>query len=244
MKNSAKGEITSFNFPEGKVLSRKYEVISCLGSGWEGEVYLVREIATGIERTAKFFYPQRNRGDKNIKFYAKKLHKLRHCPIVIQYSAQDTIIFKGTNVSFLLSEYVEGELLSDFILRQPGKRLSPFQAVHLLYNLAVGIEAIHMMGEYHGDLHPENVIVMRYGLNFEMKLLDMFHWGRPTPAHVKHDTVDMVKIFHEALGGQKYYARQPPEVKAICRGLKPSLILKNFKSAGELRSYLENMHWS
>jgi len=50
-------------------------------------------------------------------------------------------------------------------------------------------------------------------------------------------------VFYEALGGQKHYARQPEEVKAIICGLKSSLILKKFKTAGQLRDYIEHMQW-
>jgi hypothetical protein len=32
-------------------------------------------------------------------------------------------------------------------------------------------------------------------------------------------------------------------VKAICRGLKRSLILQNFRTAGQLREYLETIEW-
>ncbi len=53
----------------------------------------------------------------------------------------------------------------------------------------------------------------------------------------------MIRIFHDALGGRRRYASQPPEVKAICRGLKRSLILQKFKTAGQLKSYLETMQW-
>ena len=81
-------EIETFDLYPGRILARKYEVISLLGTGWEGEVYKVRESATGIERAAKFFFPQRNPRDRTVNFYAKKLHKLRHCPILIQYHTQ------------------------------------------------------------------------------------------------------------------------------------------------------------
>jgi hypothetical protein len=63
--------ITSFNFQPGRVLAKKYEVIRQLGQGWEGEVYLVREQMTNIERAAKFFYPERNLNNKAFKFYAQ-----------------------------------------------------------------------------------------------------------------------------------------------------------------------------
>ena len=235
--------IDSFRLAPGRILAKKYEVISLLGAGWEGEVYLIREIATGIERTAKIFFPERNPKDKAVKFYAKKLHKLRHCPMAIQYSAQEHLTVKGLPVTLLISEYVEGELLSKFISQQPGKRLQPFQALHVLYALATGMECIHAIGEYHGDLHTDNIILQRYGLGFDMKLVDLFQSDTSKRVSIQNDTVDMIHIFHEILGGAKHYAKQPPAVKAICNGLKRTLILKKFRSASQLRRYIETMQW-
>ena len=235
--------IWSFNLHCGDCLAGKYQVVTLLGAGWEGEVYLVRERGTGIERTVKIFFPRRNPRDRALRFYARKLHKLRHCPVVIQYHTRDTFIYNDTKVSFLLSEFVEGELLSDFLKRQRGRRLSPFQGVHLLHALAIGIESIHKLGDYHGDLHADNIIVLRYGLGFELKLLDMFHWGAPNAENIQHDVYDLIRIFYDAIGGQRHYARQPQEVKDICKGLKRTLIAQEFRSAGKLRHHLETMEW-
>jgi len=239
----ANSSIDSFNLQPGRLLARKYEVIDLLGAGWEGEVYLVREISTGIERTAKLFFPQRNLNNKSLMFYAKKLHELRHCPIVIHYNAQETITVQGQPVSFLISEYVEGELLSEFIKRQPGKRLTAFQGLHLLHSLACGLECVHTMGEYHGDLHMGNIIVQRFGLSFDLKILDFYQWKFPRKENIRDDTIDMVRILYDAIGGKKHYANQPQEIKNIINGLKKNLILKKFKSAGQLRQYLETMAW-
>ena len=127
--------------------------------------------------------------------------------------------------------------------RQPGKRISPFQAAHLLHSLVIGIEAIHRLREYHGDLHPENIIVGRYGLRFDLKLVDMFHWTTPKRENIQDDICDLVRIFYDATGGATRYARQPDEVKKICCGLKRSLILERFPSASHLRQHLETMQW-
>jgi tRNA A-37 threonylcarbamoyl transferase component Bud32 len=243
-KQKTSFHIDTFEFESGAVVAGKYKILERLGAGWEGEVYLIKETATGIERTAKFFYPQQNQRDKALKFYARKLHKLRQCHIVIQYHTQERTTFNDIPISFLVSEYVHGELLSEFLRRQPGKRLTPFQAVHLLHALAKGISCIHQKGEYHGDLHPENIIVERYGLTFELKLLDMFHWGKPSASNIRHDVVDLVRIFYDALGGQKKYAKQKEEMKNICCGLKRSLIAKKFRTAEQLRAYLELMNWN
>ena len=236
-------ELDTFGFEPGRRLAGKYVVDELLGRGWEGEVYHVTETATGVERAAKFFFPERNPHNRALTFYAKKLNKLRECSIIIQYHAQESMRFRGERLTFLVSEYVEGELLRDLLARQKGKRLHPFEAAHLLHTLVVGVEEIPGLGEYHGDLHPDNVLVKRVGLGFKVKVVDMYHWGRRTAAHVHDDICDLIHMFYETVGGAKHYARQPPEVKAICCGLKRSLIRKKFRSARRLREHLEQMTW-
>lgn len=235
--------IDSFNFRSGRILAKKYELISFLGSGWEGEVYKVRELATGIDRAVKLFFPQRNIANRAAKFYAKKLHRLRHCSILIQYHTQEVLTFRRHSILFLVSEFVEGELLVDFLEKQRGKRLHPFEALHLLHALSSGVEQIHEAREYHGDLHDENIIIRRQGLTFNVKLVDMYNWGKPNTDNIRDDVCDLIRIFYDSLGGARFYAKQPKYVKDICCGLKRSLINKKFRTAGQLRSYLETFTW-
>ena len=225
------------------IIANKYEVIDFLGSGWEGEVYRVRERHIGVERAAKFFYPHQNARNRATKFYARKLHKLRHCPILIQYHTQERIIFEQTPVTVLVSEYVEGELLGSFLARQPGRRLAPFEGLHLLHVLAAGVEKIHQAREYHGDLHDDNVIIRRAGLSFYVKLVDMYNWGAPRAENIREDVFDLIRLFYDAIGGARRYSKHPQAIKSICCGLKRSLISKRFKTAGHLRRYLESMKW-
>ena len=233
----------SFNFSKGDKIGGKYEIERFLGKGWEGEVYLAKEVGTGVERTLKFFYPKRDKKNKASKFYAKKLHKLKNCNIIIQYYGQD-MFFHEEPVTYLVSEFIEGELLSEFLKRQSGNRLSAFAALHLLHALAEGMDEVHKMKEYHGDLHTDNIIVQRVGLGFELKLLDLYHWGAADNIHILDDVVDLIRIFHEVLGGKKHYSKLPPEVKDIICGLRRDLIRKKFKTAGKLKEYLEDMEWN
>jgi serine/threonine protein kinase len=235
--------IEPFNLAPGRILAKKYEVVSRLGAGWRGEVYLIREKSTGIERAAKLFFPERNPRNKVAKTYARKLHTLRNCPFVIHYHAEETIVIRRTPITVLISEYVAGELLSGFLQRQPGKRVTPFHALHLLYALSRGIADMHALGEYHGDLHSENVIVMRAGLSFELKVLDLIQWEAPKRAGMQDDICDVIRLFFDALGGNRWYARQPEVVKGIVKGNKRSLILKRFPTAAHLRKHLETLTW-
>ncbi len=233
--------IDSFDLKSGSTIARKYQIVSQLGSGWEGEVYIVRERSTNIERAAKLFYPQRNPNHKTSKVYARRIHSLRECSIIIPYHAHEDILYKGHKVTCLVSDYVEGESLKAFLAKQPGKRLSLFQSLHLLYSLIRGVEEIHAKSEYHGDLHSENVLVRKYGLNFDLKVLDLYDWGGTNTTNRQDDICDAIKLFYEALGGARTYKSQPKCVKFICAGLKKGILKKRFPTATRLRQHLESI---
>lgn len=234
---------SQLNLSVGQVIAEKYEIVSLLGSGWEGEVYLTRETGTGIERTAKFFYPKRNINNKCALTYAKKLHKLRNSSNIIQYHNQEVVDLNGYSVTALISEYVDGEQVSEFIARQKGKRLPLYLALHLFYHITIGLEKIHESGEYHGDLHSDNIMIKQRGVGFSVKFLDFYNWGASFSEMRKADIVDLVRLMYEMIGGQKYYSKQPQFIKDIVCGGKTSLITKRYKSVTDVRKYLENISW-
>ena len=235
--------IRRFDFEPGTLLADKYEVVELLGSGWEGEVYKVVERRTSIVRAAKLFDPRRNPRNRTLRFYARKLHKLRHCPILIQYHAVEPLESEQGPVAMMLSDFVEGELLSSFLKRFPGKRLTPFAGLHLLHALARGVEPIHELGEYHGDLHTDNVIVSRFGLRFELRLIDLIRGHDSLARNQRADIFDVIYLMWESLGGRRTYSRHPEVVKYICCGLKRSLIRRKFPTIGHLRRHLETLSW-
>ncbi|MBW2527029.1 MAG: protein kinase [Deltaproteobacteria bacterium] len=235
--------IDAFDLAIGRVLAKKYVVQRKLGAGWEGEVYEVVEQRTGIRRAAKLYYPQRNLRDRAVRYYANKLELLRKCSMVTQYAHSETVRLRGQDVTCMLSELVEGEILSEFVRRQPGKRLRPFEALHLCYALTCGVEEIHDAGEYHGDLHEDNVLVTRRGVFFDASFVDFFPRGRPTAARFRDDVVDLAQLLFDAVGGAAHYRAQPRQIKAICRGMRRQRILGAYPTVHHLRAHLESFSW-
>ncbi|HTL28129.1 MAG TPA: protein kinase [Tepidisphaeraceae bacterium] len=233
-----------FDFPAGRTIAGKYVIERLLGSGWEGEVYVIVERNTGIRRAAKFYYPHRDPMGKSAIAYARKLDALRHCPILMQYHHQEIAWVKKKKVTVVISELVEGQKLSEFLSSQPRSRLTTFEALHVLYTLARGIAPIHARGEYHGDVHDDNIMIRRQGIGFEVKLLDFFDLGKPTKSKIHKDVLNLIEVFYSIVGGRALYTKQPKVVKEIIRGLKDSLILARFQSAGDIQRHLENLEWS
>jgi tRNA A-37 threonylcarbamoyl transferase component Bud32 len=232
-----------YDLQPGKTLGRNYYVVEFLGSGWEGEVYKVEERRTGVLRAAKIFYEGRRLSKVQMQRYAKKLQRLRRCPIITQYHHRDVARVGRETVEILVSDLADGEMLSSFLSKQRKKRISTFEALHLLHAMAVGMEPIHYLGEYHGDIHSDNILVKRVGIGFEVRLLDFFDLGRSTRERIQHDVIDLVSLLYEAIGGQDGYSRAENEIRKIVNGRRHSLIAKKFKTAGQLRIALENMEW-
>jgi len=230
-------------FKPGVLINDRYEILEKLGWGWEGAVFLIEELATGIPRAAKFFLPKRNVRNRASRYYAKKLHELRDCPIVIQYHGVEEVDLDGEPLTALISEYIEGITLDRFLKKLPGKRMQPFMALHFLHAMVEGIEKIHRHREFHGDIHLDNVLVRRYGLHFEIKLIDFYNWGMPKREQIQKDICDTVEVFHTALGGRMWYHKMPPSVKRICCGLRRDLIIKRFPHIGHLKAAIENFEW-
>lgn len=234
---------TFYGLENGTVLGRQYRVLDFLGNGWEGEVYKVAERKTGIVRAAKLFYRRKANGVSPHLHYAKKLYKLRTCPIVIHYHYQDVVYLDEQKVDFLVSDFADGEVLSSYMARQKGKRLPIFEALHVLYALAAGIEQIHFLGEYHGDIHSDNIFIRKKGLSFEVHLIDLLHLGKPTKQKIQHDVYDIINVFYEMIGGSAVYRHTGSNIKKIVMGRRHSLIKQQFNMGGHLRLFLENLDW-
>jgi len=142
-----------------------YEVISPLGSGGMGEVWLARDLR--LERTVAvklLTADLTGNGDRvaRLRHEARTASALNHpnvCTIHALGTAADGRLF-------IAMEYVEGATLRE---RLAGRSLPFRDAVAIAAQVAQGLEAAHAAGVIHRDVKPENVMIRSDGL---VKLLD------------------------------------------------------------------------
>jgi hypothetical protein len=234
-----RAKISTFGLVPGRRIGNGYEVEHRLGGGAQGEVYRVREKRTGILRAAKIFFPHSDPKGQLPARQAQKLEALRDCPIVLQYFHTEEVRIAGSRTTAMISAYSPGLTLDEWIRRYRSRRVRPFVALMILHRLAAGLEDIHDRGEYHADVHPENILIHQSGIDFELKLIDFYDWGRPSRAKQQNDVLQAVRVLYDMIGGAKAYQTTTPEVREVCRGLRHDLILKHFPTMSALRVHLE-----
>lgn len=239
-----RGKVVSFDLMPGRRVGSPYEVVQLLGAGTEGEVYQIVESDTGILRAAKLYFPHCNPTGRATVWLARKLNKLRNCPIVLQYYHTQMIQISRQRILCLISEFCDGLPVEQWTAKQRGGRLQPYMALHFLYHLARGLETVHATGEYHADVHSQNILVQPRGIGFALKLFDFYNWGRRAKYKQSQDIVDSIHLFHECIGGRRFYANMSPEIRYICAGLQRGRILSRFPNMSVLRLHLESFDWS
>ncbi|MCX6834459.1 MAG: protein kinase, partial [candidate division Zixibacteria bacterium] len=147
----------------GVVISH-YKIISKIGAGGMGEVWLAED--TELKRkVALKFLPTDHCQDEDcrarFKREAQATAALKHPNIVTIYEVSE---FKGK--PFFAMEHLEGRSLDDVI---KSKELSPDQVVNLAVQLCEGLHEAHQAGVIHRDIKPSNIILDK---NNRPKLLD------------------------------------------------------------------------
>ncbi len=154
----------------GVVLLKKYRVLSEIGRGGMGAVWLVEHLGFGEKRALKVIHAvvASDPGVRaRFKQEAKILAKLKHPNAVIVH---DTGIVGP--VAFIEMEYLEGQTLRELL--KPGKPLATSTIMWLLKETCDVLARAHAMGIVHRDLKPENIMISSEPLSGkpELKVLD------------------------------------------------------------------------
>jgi TolB-like protein len=148
----------------GQTLAGRYRVLSLLGAGGMGRVYLAEDAELG-RRVALKFLPEHLTHDeeqaRRFRQEARAASALNHPNIITVYGVEEA---GGSSV--IASEYIEGETLRERISRGA---LAPAEALDIAAQIASALRAAHEAGIVHRDVKPENVMLRPDGY---VKVLD------------------------------------------------------------------------
>jgi WD40 repeat protein/serine/threonine protein kinase len=155
------GEIGRFDL-EGKTIEH-YRIVSRIGSGGMGEVYLAEDNRLGRRVALKMLPPIIAQDESYIGRMQKEARAaaaLNHPNIVTIYD-----IGQDDSTPFIAMEFIEGETLRE----RMGSPMPIHEVVSIGIQVASGLAAAHQAKILHRDIKPENIMIDVHG---EVKILD------------------------------------------------------------------------
>ncbi|MBL8189011.1 MAG: alpha/beta fold hydrolase [Acidobacteria bacterium] len=149
----------------------RYEILSLIGAGGMGEVYLARD--TQLERNVALKllsdrYTENTDWLRRFMREAKAASALNHPNIITIHEVGEV-----GGIHYIATEYIEGKTLRHQLA---GGRLQMPRALNVAMQLASALAAAHAAGIVHRDVKPENIMLRPDGY---VKLLD-FGLAKPT----------------------------------------------------------------
>jgi serine/threonine protein kinase len=134
----------------------KYRIVSALGSGGFGTVYLAED--TWIDKKVAIKVPHKQGVDfGDLLKEPRLLASMSHPNIVTVITAE-----KQDDVFFIVMEYIEGETLEQRIAREGALDLATAQ--DFTCQICNAVDHAHAAGIIHRDLRPGNILVSSTGL--------------------------------------------------------------------------------
>src|SRR5438876_10589268 len=141
-----------------------YQVLSCIGRGGMGEVFLAQDTSLGRKVALKLLRSDFTRIEERLRRFqqeARAASALNHPNILTNYE-----IGHDGSLHFMATEYVEGETLRQHLSRA---RITVGQTLDVGVQVASALAAAHQAGIIHRDIKPENTMVRTDG---NVKVLD------------------------------------------------------------------------
>jgi len=145
-----------------------YHVISHIGAGGMGDVYLAQDSRLGRRVALKLLPPQFTKDRDRVRRFeqeAKAASALNHPNIVTIHEIGQVTTEAGV-LHFIAEEYIEGQTLRGLI--KQGK-IHPLETLGIAAQSANALEVAHAAGIVHRDIKPENIMVRPDGF---VKVLD------------------------------------------------------------------------
>lgn len=152
-------EESRLHFEQFPATFGRYQILSRLGEGGMGCVYLARD--TQLERKVALKLPQIDKhADAQFiaRFYreARAAANLNHPNLCSVYDVDEI-----DGVHYITMEFIEGESLATLL--QEGKKFNQVEVVELIQQLSQALGLAHQQGIVHRDLKPANVMIRQDG---------------------------------------------------------------------------------
>jgi serine/threonine protein kinase len=150
-----------------------YRLLSMLGRGGMGEVYLTADTRLGREVALKLLPAEFARDAERVKRFEREARiasGLNHPNILTIYE-----IGREGEALFIATEFIKGLTLRQ---RLADGAIEPAEAVNIAVQMASALDAAHSAGIVHRDIKPENVMLRPDGI---VKVLD---FGLAKPVEV------------------------------------------------------------
>jgi len=141
-----------------------YEIISFLGSGGMGQVYLAQDTLLKRKAAIKILTPALTHDERGLRRFeqeARAASALNHPNILTIYE-----FGRVDGLHFIASEYVDGPTLRQ---KLAGGRLETNTTIAIATQITKALDAAHSSGIVHRDIKPENVVIRTDDL---VKVLD------------------------------------------------------------------------
>ena len=141
-----------------------YEIVSPLGAGGMGEVYLAEDTRLGRKVALKVLSAELTRNEDRVRRFeqeARAASALSHPNILTIFD-----IGKEDSTHFIATEFIDGQTLRSALTRA---RMKISDVLDIASQAAAALAAAHAAGIIHRDIKPENIMVRPDGL---IKVLD------------------------------------------------------------------------
>ena len=159
-----------------------YRIVSKIGAGGMGEVYLAQDTSELGRTIALKILPSEVASDKDRlqRFIqeARTVSNLNHPNILTVHEFGQT-----DSVSFMATEYVDGVTLRQHL---SNRRLKLVDVLDVAIQIVAALNAAHEAGVTHRDLKPENVMIRQDHI---VKVLDFGLAKQTTPTATRRSTL-------------------------------------------------------